>query len=263
MKPPHGYREVGGGSDNAVVRADLVELPTDFWWRDGEPLAGARGRGQVRVLSWEGGDAVVRDYRRGGALRGLNRRFLDGGRARRELAALVALRAAGVPAVEPLAALCQRHGLFYRMRLATTLLVDARPLPSFVAEFPELAAAAVREAGRVVRAAFDAGLDHPDLHPDNMVVTVADGGAVVHLLDLDRATIRGDLGERDRDRMLLRMARYLERHADSLPVGARGVDFVRFLAGMGGDRSARRREIERLRTAYERAVARHRVVWRK
>ena len=62
--------------------------------------------------------------------------------------------------------------------------------------------------------------------------------------------------------MLLRMARYLERHADRLPTAARAVDTLRFLAGMGLDRSERRSEWRRLEVAYERAVARHRVAWK-
>jgi hypothetical protein len=223
-------------------------------------LAGAPGRGQVRIVAAGGVRGVARAYRRGGALRALATRFLGGSRAGRELAVLVALRARGVPAVEPLAALWQRRGVFYRMRLVTRLVEGAVPLPAFLAAQPAAAHAAVREAGRVVRAAFDAGLHHPDLHPDNLLVSPGRGAPEVRLLDLDRCTLR-PLADRDRDRMLLRMARYLERHGAGLPVRGRAVDHVRFLSGMGLDRRARRAELARLHPAYERAVLRHRVAW--
>ena len=46
--------------------------------------------------------------------------------------------------------------------------------------------------------------------------------------------------------MLIRMVRYLERHADSLSYRGRVVDYLRFLVGMGYPRSRRRSEMRRL-----------------
>ena len=194
-------------------------------------------------------------------MRPLKTRFLTATRAERELTALAQLRRAGVSVVEPLAALSRPQGLFHRMRLVTELVEGARPLPAFLAQEPAHAAAVVHEAGRVVQSAFDAGLDHPDLHPDNLVVTHDNGALRVVLLDLDRAVIRDTVPRRERDRMLLRMARYLERHARGMPVASRGVDHLRFLAGMGLGRAARRDALARLQPAYERSVMRHRVAW--
>jgi len=204
---------------------------------------------------------VARSYRRGGVLRRLNDRFLDADRAERELWALVALGRAGVPTVAPVAALRRRRGLFWRLRLVTELVRGALPLPAFVGAHPEHRRAAVREAGRVTRLAFEAGLDHVDLHPDNMLVSEESAGVVVRLIDLDRAEIRREVSPAMRDRMLLRLARYLERHRRSLPVTLRRVDVLRFLAGLGYDRRSRRQESSRLGPLLARQVARHRWTW--
>lgn len=259
---PSGYRRVLDGDAFGVVRDGLADLPLAEFWAEGEPLTGVRGRGAVAVLRLRDQVGVARRYRRGGAFRGiLPDAFLDSGRATRELVVLAALRQAGVPVVEPLAAVTRRRGLLYEHRLITGLFEGARPLPAFAAAEPALANAAVREAGRVVAAAFACGLRHPDLHPDNLIVAHDGRRLRVRMIDLDQASLRAPLAPQERDRMLLRMARYLERHAEALPVADRRVDHLRFLAGMGLDRTARRTALGRLRPLYARAVVRHRASW--
>ena len=92
-------------------------------------------------------------------------------------------------------------------------------------------------------------------------MSLENGAVTVHLLDLDRAVMSRQLSPRDRDRMLLRMVRYLERHRAALSTPTRAVDQVRFLAGMGLDRATRRAELARLGAAYELDVLRHRLSW--
>ena len=93
MEVPDGYQQVNEPRGTAVVRSDVAAVPPDVWWGDGEPLSGAAGRGEVRVVEYRPGErGVARNYRRGGAMRLLGRRFLDPGRAARELAVRVALR---------------------------------------------------------------------------------------------------------------------------------------------------------------------------
>lgn len=249
MHIPAGYVAYDRDGVVGVVRADLVELPPAAFFADGETLPEARGRGDgVCVLRLPtGAIAVARTYRRGGALRGVLRdQFLDPQRPCRELTALVALRAAGVDAVEPLAALAWREGALYRLRLLTTLVVGALPLPAFAAARPDLRRGAVARAGAVVADAFAAGLRHRDLHPDNLVASVGPVGPVVHLLDLDRATLREPVPEAMRLAMLTRMARYLVRHRATLPTPATRADALRFLRGMRLVRSDRH--------AYARAI---------
>ncbi len=249
-----------------MVRADLADLDLDRWWQEGRPLSGAKGRGDgVRVVDVrEDLKAVVRSYRRGGVLRVvLHERFFHAQRAPQELAVLAALRAAGVPTVEPLAALARRAGPLWRLRLATALVADARPLPAFVAEHPTLRRAAVAAAGATVAKAFEAGLWHRDLHPDNLIARVAPEGVEVLLLDLDRALLVPPLPDARRLGMLVRMARYLIRHQPDLPVAPSRQDTVRFLAGTGLTRGDRRAVIELLIPRLARQVASRRWLWRR
>lgn len=239
------------------MRADLCDVPLDAWWAEGRPLVAAKGRGVVVLTRVADVDVVLRTYRRGGALRRvMPDAFRSPERAFRELAALAALRASGVPAVEPVAAVARRRGLLWDLRLATVLVDGALPLPAFAARRPAMRRMAAREAGRVVRAAFEAGLVHPDLHPDNLVARVSGERVDVVLLDLDRASVGRPASHAERDAMLLRMARYLLRHRDALPVRPTPVDLVGFLAGLGVGRGDRRRLMRRLAPALSRQAAR-------
>lgn len=238
----------------------LCEVPALEFWGPGTALPEARGRGGAGLIELTPEvTGVFRDYRRGGAFGWLlPRSYLDPDRPRRELRALAQLRREDVPVVEPLAAVSRRRWLlFHRLRLITRYLVGALPLPVFLAQQPLWRHAAVREAGRVIALAFGAGLVHRDLHPDNLVARVVDGEVEVHLLDLDRAQVRPPLTTGDRDSMLLRMARYLRRHAGDLPVNPGRGELLRFLAGMGMSREERRRNLDRWRPMYERELARH------
>lgn len=252
------FRHVAGRQ--ALVRCDLPDSSVDELWGDGVALPHAKGRGGVGLLELGAGlQGVCRDYRRGGALGFLlPRSYLDGRRAERELRILANLHRRGVPVVRPLAALARRHLLvFFRLRLITELVAGARPLPGFLHAHPELRNAALQAAGRVVGEAFGAGLRHPDLHPDNLVARDVGGEVEVRLLDLDRATLQDRLTPDQQDRMLLRMARYLRRHAADLPITPRAVDILRFLAGMALDRAARRETLGRLRPLYVEELRRH------
>ena len=244
----------------ALVRSDLSDVTVDELWGQGVPLPLAKGRGGVGLLDLGSGlQAVCRDYRRGGLLGGLlGGSYLDGGRADRELRALAELHHRGVPVVVPVASLARRHMLvFSRLRLVTELVQGALPLPAFLAAEPGRRKQAVQVAGKVIAMALDAGLLHPDLHPDNLVARCVDGAVEVRLLDLDRARLLEALSREQRDRMLLRMARYLRRHVHDLAIRVRPVDVLGFFAGMGLDRGARRLEIQRLRPLYSEELRRH------
>ena len=256
-------------SEKSLVRADLVDVLPGLLWTTGTPLPGAKGRGGVTVLNFKHGiQAVARDYRRGGALGFLlPQSYLDPERPQRELHLLLELHKKGVPVVTPLAALAKKQGLFYRLRLLTELLPGAMPLPAFLAKHPRLRGAAIEEAGRVVRLAFAAGLWHPDLHPDNLLARIpedaedaedaAGKAPEVRLLDLDRAGLRKKLSTDEQDRMLLRMARYLRRHEEDLPVAYTTPDHLRFLKGMGMKPEERHLRMRELTPRLERELARH------
>ncbi len=246
--PPSGYVRRAGADGDAVVRADLADVGDEIWWGSGTELATSGGRGRVSLIQPRPGLlAVARDYHRGGALAGLlGRRFLAPGRSEQELELLVAAAAAGIPTLVPLAALTRRQGAFYELRLVTEIVAGALPLPAFAASEPRLRRAAIEAAGRVAGQAFAAGLLHADLHAENLIAR-EDGGRIdVRLIDLDRARLAPPLTERERDRMLLRMARHLRKHAARLPVRVTRADQLRFLRGVGCDRQQRRAAMRRL-----------------
>ncbi|MHC5063573.1 MAG: lipopolysaccharide kinase InaA family protein [Planctomycetota bacterium] len=258
MTAVHGYSELEGEAGIAVVRDDLKQLPLKEFWQTGGKLAGAKGRGGVGCFRLRDGlELVCRDYRRGGIIGWILRNtFFDPRRPERELRILEELSRAGVPTVEPIAALSRPTLLGHRLRLVTQLFSGGLTLPDFIAAHPEQRAAAVRGVGSLVARAFDCGLWHRDLHPDNILARAGAEGPELRLIDLDRAELRADLSDEDRDRMLIRMARYLPRHADQLPVAIHASEYLRFLAGMGLDKKARRETLQRLLPRYRWELAR-------
>ncbi|MGA1608699.1 MAG: lipopolysaccharide kinase InaA family protein [Planctomycetota bacterium] len=258
MERPNGFVEVRRAGIELLVAAECAHVDPEAWFDTGAPLADAKGRGSgVGRLDIEGRAVVVRTYRRGGLLRrALPDAFPTSARAVRELLTLARLRDAGVPVVAPICAASRRRGPLRELRLATLLIEGALPLPAFVARHPDLRRVAVRAAGEVVGQAFAVGLVHPDLHPDNLVAAPSDGGCTVHLLDLDRARIAASPDRVPRGAMLVRMARYLLRHRDTLPVRAQWTDRIRFLAGLGLDRAERRGLVVELGPELQRQAAR-------
>lgn len=287
--PPTGFREIRDRGTHCWLREDLPPEALDQLWQEGDPFPGARGRGGVRRMSLPGGlEAVVRPYRRGGLLGSLlGERYPAKLRVFDEVAALAALAASDVPVVQPLAGLARKAGGFWRLRLVTEWVPGALPLTDWVMAHPQYRGAAVRQAGVLVQRSLRAGLEHPDLHPDNLLVAVGEfsrsgervdgggGGAGGDadprqgapespkplLIDLDRAQVhRQPVGPEARDRMLLRFARYTFRHSGRLGT-PRLRDRSRFLQGMGMDRSARRAELIRLGSPLRQAVERRGLKW--
>jgi 3-deoxy-D-manno-octulosonic acid kinase len=262
---PAGFVELREPGGVAWLRADLATLPLASLWATPAVLPSSRGRGGVGTLELRPGlTAVVRPYRRGGAFgRLLGDRYAAPARARREVEVLAALRADGVPVVSVLGAAARRRRGFWRLRLFTELEPAALPLPAFCAELPRHRRWAIEAAAVAVKLAFSAGLRHPDLHLDNVLVSLRGDRVRAVLVDLDRASLRAPVPERLRDAMLVRMARYLHRHAARLqPLLERG-DPLRFLRGLGLSQQACRAAIARLDVKIARSVARHRLLWRK
>ncbi len=255
MDVPAGFVEVRSRREVAWVRSDLEALGLDALWRESEPMRGSKGRGGVGTLLLRPGlTAVVRPFRRGGALRSLlGDRYADAGRALAELAALERLRGEGVPVVVPLAALARKPRTFWRLRLLTERLDGAMSLPAFCAADPEARGWAVESTAVTVRLAFEAGLVHRDLHPDNVLVTRHGDKVRAALVDLDRATFLKPLPQQAKDEMLVRMARYLARHPDIGDAFTRQ-DRLRFLRGLGCDKGERRAEVDRLWPLLARAL---------
>jgi 3-deoxy-D-manno-octulosonic acid kinase len=209
-----------------------------------EPLAGAKGRGGVGVANFAGTEFVVRPCRRGGVFGALLRdRYASPHRVRRELEVTAELQRRGVPVARPVAAIARRAGAFWRLWFASERVVGAVPLPVFLAAEPKCRRRAVVAAALALRAAFTAGLRHPDLHPDNMLCRRTTDGVEVVLIDFDRASLgRASPGGADakaQQAMLTRMQRYLLRHARGLAAVPTRAESMRFLAALGCDREQR------------------------
>ncbi|MCC6407664.1 MAG: hypothetical protein IT453_10875, partial [Planctomycetes bacterium] len=125
-------------------------------------LKASRAR-EVRVETDADGRArVVKRFASPGRISAL----FDRRRAERELELLTLLHAAGVPVPRPLG-LERRAGGF---EVATEHLADRRDLAGLLAEGRVPPPAAFRELGRALARLAELWIDHPDLHPGNVLV---------------------------------------------------------------------------------------------
>jgi 3-deoxy-D-manno-octulosonic acid kinase len=205
---------------------------------DAQPFTGRGAAYRVRV-----GDvaALVRHYRRGGLVaRLVDDSYVRAGEPRplRELRASAAVRAAGVPSPEVLAAVVYARGAIYRGDLATRFVPDSSDLAALTwgsARWPEpLRTAAWRAAGALLRRAFAAGVRHPDLNLRNILVTHTGDRTCALLLDLDRVRLAAvaDVARHAMLERLHRSRRKLEAAAGE-PVGA--AELAALEAGLTGD----------------------------
>jgi 3-deoxy-D-manno-octulosonic acid kinase len=257
VSPPASFVELRAPRSRGWVVPELAALGLAALWAPLQPLPGAKGRGGVGRLDLGGRQLVVRPYRRGGALAALlGDRYPGPGRARDELLLLAALQRAGVPVVAPIAAVARRHGVFWRLRLCTEWLPAALPVPAFLAAEPARRRQCAAAVGDVVQRAFAAGLQHPDLHLDNVLCRLVDGVVQVVLVDLDRARLRPPLSARQRDTMLVRMARYLVRHRQRLPARPSTAEAMRFLRAFFAERGERHAQWRQLTVRLRQALRR-------
>lgn len=201
----------------------------------------AGGRGQSLFFRDQGGDFVLRHYRRGGSVAALlDDRYLYFGlhrtRAWREWRLLTALTELGLPAPRPFAARVVIAGLFYRADLITYRLMDMKPLSEILNHAP-LPEAAWREVGRVIAGFHGAQMWHADLNAHNVML---DARGEVALIDFDRAKFRRPAARWRRANLarLRRSLRKLERLNPDLYF--READFEALQAGYGPIRLTRR-----------------------
>lgn len=191
---PEGYVDRDRGRWRVVAaRLELAEMTALLEVvRDGGEVgeAVASGRGGTRRVTLRGGKVVfVRQYRRGGLVRRLVRELflLRPPRPLLELAATEAARAAGchVPIVHAVAV--EERGPFYRGWIVTSAIEGARPFVDVLAAAGrDERAGLLQQAGRAIAALVAAGVDHPDLNGNNLLV---DAAGRIAIIDFDRARV--------------------------------------------------------------------------
>lgn len=149
------------------------------------------GRGDALEFSKGDDRYVLRHYWRGGYIaRWVDDLYLWQGLARtrawREWHLLAHLAKVGLPAPRPAGACVSRAGIGYRADLITASLAGAVPLSSRI-ETEALASKTWYLIGETIRRFHDAGVYHPDLTVDNILLDVDD---VIYLIDFDKAEVR-------------------------------------------------------------------------
>lgn len=232
---------------------------------DDLPFAPGTGRARLRRLPSTLGPLVVREYRKGGLLRGVRgRRFRGRLRPLDELVLHRRLLGAQVPVADAVGAVALRGATGWRGFLLMREVEVAIDLEAFLYDpsvhpgvFPREALA---EAGRAVRALHDAGVSHADLHPKNLLLEGRTGRVLV--IDLDRARAHdGPLPDATRLENLVRLGRAVEKHRlRGMRVGRRAA--LRFLSGYGGGPDAAGRWLERVRARLRRGLPARMLWWR-
>jgi hypothetical protein len=228
LTTPEGFRRIGteslvrvgheGSMAEWMAVAGAVKGPQD------ESSAKGEGRGPVaRIALDDGGHAIVRHYRHGGALGGVlgDLYWQWPPRPWRELVATEAARGAGVLVPEVLGALVRPLGAsgpaawLYRGDLVTRELAGRRSLKAALVGASDAVErrAWLAAAVRAVLQLHAAGVSHPDLSVGNFLVGT-DPDVPVAIIDFDRAVVQtqgvGEIGRRAAWRRLSRSVAKLD-----------------------------------------------------
>jgi len=165
----------------------------EYWQEENAVLGGAPGRGTSIFLKTPAGEAVWRHYHRGG----LPGKFfkdqylwqgLETSRPWKEMHLTQQLYDLGLPVPKPLAGAVKRQGLGYRADLITARIPGVVPLADFLpTAAEEQQKLALEAAAQVIKRFHQAGLNHTDLNPRNILVNPE--SLEVWLIDFDRCLL--------------------------------------------------------------------------
>lgn len=197
-------------------------------WGDAATPVGDGGRGGAWFIQTDQGDAVLRQYLRGGWAAGVSRdghlwRGINRVRSFAEFRLLRVLRGKRLPVPLPFAAYYRREGLRYRAAILMQRLPGVRSLAELAAggEAPWTA------AGELVAKFHRAGLDHADLNAHNILFDDQGRG---WMIDFDRSRIHIP-ATRWRNANLERLLRSLRKRRGSRSVEQVEADFRTLRAG--------------------------------
>lgn len=236
---PFEHRRDGRASGYGAIVSDAQRMPSadPGWfepshWGERVQRVDAGGRGGAWFVDAPFGQAVLREYRRGGLMAKLSRdRYVWHGAGRTrgfaEFRLTRALHALGLPVPRALAAMYQRTGASYR----AAILVERLPGVHSLAQLAADADAPWEKTGRLLSRFHRAGLDHADLNAHNVLFDASGKG---WLIDFDKGALRiPATGWRERNLQRLRRSLLKER-------GGRGraqvlEDFARLRAAYDAD----------------------------
>lgn len=210
------------------------------------------GRGNMDEFHLPSGQKlIIRRFRRGGLARLISKdRFLDPERPFQEILLSEGLRERGFQTPVVVAARSRRLGIMgFRLELVTEQVPGVKSLGRWQAQFRKqgvdapLQRSMLQVAGQTVRRLHEAGFEHSDLQPENLLWQPADGAADPYLwiLDLDRSVQHAEpLSDPARHKNLWRLWRYVIRREATNGQTLTRSDYLRFLAAYEPNRQARK-----------------------
>ncbi len=220
---------------------------------DGERRASdLKGRGNMQEFCLPSGQIlIIRRFRRGGMARFVSKdRFLDPERPFQEIVLSEGLRERGFHTPVIVAARARRLGFMgFRLELVTEQVSGVQSLGRWQAHFRSAGVDVksqremLRCTGKTVRRLHDAGFEHSDLQPENLLWQPEVDGedAFLWILDLDRSVQHErTLSEDVRAQNVWRLWRYVLRRESTGGKTLNASDYLRFLAAYEPDRTDRK-----------------------
>lgn len=225
------FRDARGYGAILFDRTQLRQ-PDPAWfspahWGEAAQRVSSGGRGGAWFIETDEGDAVLRQYLRGGWAASLSRdghlwRGINRVRSFAEFRLLRALREKKLPVPLPFAAYYRREGLHYRAAILMQRLPGVRTL----AELAAAGEAPWEAAGQLVAKFHRAGLDHADLNAHNILFDANGRG---WMIDFDRSRIHIP-ATRWRNANLERLQRSLRKRRGARSLEQVDADFLKLRA---------------------------------
>ena len=177
---------------------------------DGEGLrpTGYVGRSAIQSVDTPNGTVLIRQCRRGGALRNILRdKYLLHNRPRAELSVHREAYRLGVATVLPVAVVWKRTGPLFSGSIAT-LQVEATDLRRRMSEEGGVSPAELAACGRAIWSMHAAGIVHADLNTMNLLVR----GDEAWVIDFDKSHIVTEVGRLHARDNFLRLRRSMLKH---------------------------------------------------